>query len=143
MVGMSLGKLAYVAPEQRVNAAKVDHRADIYPLGVMFFETLTGELPGLDKDFKKLRPDMPASAYAFLEKAMAYKAEDRFANAQQFREALMGAYQDREASKTNANKTTIVVNQPAAASASGGLRSRIAALFAPLGRLLARFRRKG
>lgn len=99
MVGMSLGKLAYVAPEQRVNAAKVDHRADIYPLGVMFFESLTGELPGMDKDFSKLRPDLPRSCVTFLEKAMAYKADDRFAGAQPFREGLMQVYQDREHEK--------------------------------------------
>lgn len=99
MVGMSLGKLAYVAPEQRVNAAKVDHRADIYPLGVMFFETLTGELPRMDSDFSKLRPDLPRSCMTFLEKAMAYKAEDRFSGAQEFREGLMQVYQDREHEK--------------------------------------------
>lgn len=141
MVGMSLGKLAYVAPEQRVNAAKVDHRADIYPLGVMFFETLTGELPGMDKDFLKLRPDLPPSCVTFLEKAMAYKAEDRFANAQEFREALLRVYQDREKAKQMAAKG----GAPAEAASPGTrpkLADRIRALFRPISALLARFRRK-
>lgn len=141
MVGMSLGKLAYVAPEQRVNAAKVDHRADIYPLGVMFFETLTGELPRLDKDFAKLRPDLPPSSVTFLEKAMAYKADDRFADAQQFREALLRVYQDRERAKELAAMNGAPVDEDAA-PARPSLRARLAASLRPLAALLARFRRK-
>jgi tRNA A-37 threonylcarbamoyl transferase component Bud32/uncharacterized membrane protein len=43
--GAKLGTAPYMAPEQIEQPASVDHRADIYSLGVVFYEMLTGELP--------------------------------------------------------------------------------------------------
>ena len=43
--GARLGTAPYMAPEQIEKPGSVDHRADIYSLGVVFYEMLTGELP--------------------------------------------------------------------------------------------------
>ena len=40
-----MGTANYMAPEQRKDAHRADHRADLYSFGVMIYELLTGELP--------------------------------------------------------------------------------------------------
>jgi serine/threonine protein kinase len=44
--GKVMGTPQYMAPEQREHPGEVDNRADIYALGVVFYQMLTGELPG-------------------------------------------------------------------------------------------------
>ncbi len=50
VAGQVLGTPRYMAPEQCLRPDDVDHRADIYSLGVVFYQMLTGELPG--EEFK-------------------------------------------------------------------------------------------
>lgn len=104
IVGLNLGKVAYMAPEQRINAAEVDHRTDLYPLGVMFHEMLTAELPGAGKAFSSYRPDLPKSCDTFLQKALASNPVDRFQSATEFREALLELYKEFESGVGNVSE---------------------------------------
>jgi len=92
MIGVSLGKQQYMAPEQRMSAAEVDKRADIYSLGVMFYELLTGQLPKGDTKITDLVPELSREADTFLKKAMAKDPNERFQDAREFRLALAALY---------------------------------------------------
>ncbi|MEK7794511.1 MAG: serine/threonine-protein kinase [Candidatus Hydrogenedentota bacterium] len=92
-VGVSLGKIQYSAPEQRADAKNVDHRADLYSLGVLFYEMMCRALPEPGKPLTSIVPGLPQEIDTFVEKAMAADPEQRFQSAKEFREALWRVYQ--------------------------------------------------
>jgi serine/threonine protein kinase len=58
--GQVMGTVPYIAPEQVRTPQEVDHRADLYSLGVVFYEMLTGELPmgRFDRPSERVRVDV-------------------------------------------------------------------------------------
>ncbi len=89
VAGSNLGKLSYMAPEQELNAARVDRRADLYSLGIIFYELLAGHTPKLGEKLTRLRSDLPRETKAFMRRALARKPDERFFSAREFREALI------------------------------------------------------
>lgn len=76
MTNVVMGSPIYMSPEQKSDFKNVDKRTDIYAAGAMFYEMLSGEMPG-----GLLRIDLiPENLRAIVEKAIAYDAEDRYAD---------------------------------------------------------------
>jgi formylglycine-generating enzyme required for sulfatase activity/tRNA A-37 threonylcarbamoyl transferase component Bud32 len=88
-----IGTPAYMSPEQARAMQDLDKRSDVYSLGVLIFQLLTGELPyqahdpvGLlmahasdpVPDIRKLRSDLPRDSDEFIRRAMAKKPDDRY-----------------------------------------------------------------
>ncbi len=76
MTDVVMGSPIYMSPEQKSDFKNVDRRADIYAAGAVFYEMLSGEMPG-----GLLRIDLvPENLRTIIEKCIAYKAEDRYSS---------------------------------------------------------------
>ncbi len=105
MTGIALGTPGYMAPEQALGG-QVDARADIYALGVVAFEVLTGSRPyrGDAREVimatvqapipsaRMRNPSLPPALDVVLGRALAKNPSDRHASAREFMRALEAAF---------------------------------------------------
>ncbi len=83
MTGEAFGTAYYMAPEQIRNPGAVDARADLFSLGVVLYETVTGVLPvGAFRPPSKLVRGCPEALDRLVMGLMAFRPQDRFPNAE-------------------------------------------------------------
>jgi serine/threonine protein kinase len=129
--GLLKGKIGFMAPEQALEE-EVDHRADIYSMGVVLWEALAGKkmLEGtVAVAFGKLtkadavrllevKPDVDPRLASIVDRALKKNPSDRFATAAEMREALMDYLRSVPSAATKADiarlMTTFFAGQRAA-----------------------------
>lgn len=127
-----MGTLRYMAPEQMEGAHKVDHRADIYSLGVVFYELLTGELPigRFAPPSKKVQIDVRLDEVVL--RALETEPEQRYQHASELRtsvEQITGASDFAMSSALAGRKTDLTPTAPDARLSRCALAGAIVAPF--------------
>jgi eukaryotic-like serine/threonine-protein kinase len=100
--GVVLGTPNYMSPEQ-INGEEIDGRSDLFSLGAVMFEMLTGQVPFHGKNItnllyeitqvkhpsvREINPKIPKVCEQVLDKALAKKADDRFERGSEFAKYL-------------------------------------------------------
>ena len=104
VTGIAVGTPAYMSPEQAVGDREIDGRSDVYSLGVLGYQMLTGRLPfnagnslalllkhvsEPPRPISELRPDTPKALRETIERALMKSPEDRWPSAAAMRDALL------------------------------------------------------
>lgn len=121
--GTTIGTIAYMSPEQ-VNSTKVDHKTDLWSMGVILYEMLTGNLP-FKGDFEQatiysilneepesitaIRNDVPIKLEQVVKKLLTKNQNLRYQNVSEFLKDLETVKQKDEKQKTSRQEKTIAV----------------------------------
>jgi serine/threonine-protein kinase len=104
VTGIAVGTPTYMSPEQAMGDREIDGRTDIYSLGVVAYQMLTGRVPFTagnsmallmkhvtepPRPISELRADVPRGLREAVERALAKDPEDRWPTATSFRDALL------------------------------------------------------
>jgi serine/threonine-protein kinase len=123
-VGVIKGKIDYIAPEQ-VRGDRIDRRADIFPLGVMLWEAVTGarfaggnkvadvtkihaRVTGSERKLEEVVPDLHEELRRIINKAIALEPDHRYATAAQLADDLEH-YLEAEGKKPTAKSLSDLV----------------------------------
>ena len=119
--GLSLGTPQYMSPEQATGDHAIDGRTDIYSLGAVLYEMLTGEPPHIGnsaqaiiarlltdkpRPVRLVRDTVPVHIEAAIDKALAKLPADRFATPDEFAEALQERIALPASARATAGHTT-------------------------------------
>jgi tetratricopeptide (TPR) repeat protein len=145
--GHIIGSPHYMSPEQW-QSIPADGRSDVYSLGVIAYEALTGAHPfkggstravlaahltGTPTPPGELRPDLPEDAAKAVMKAIAREPDERFPRAGAFAEALASALPTEPGSRS---VTLVAVGRPGEAERTGPVSGPSQSLAIPLGRVV-------
>jgi eukaryotic-like serine/threonine-protein kinase len=122
--GTVVGTPRYMAPEQVRGLRDFDVRTDIYAVGVILYESITGKLPFDGEDSRavmediafrrpqparQLRPDLSPALADVIERAMARERRERYATASDLQRALWSALRDAGPAERNQSAQTAVL----------------------------------
>ena len=103
-MGAIIGTPAYMSPEQCLGDTHLDYRSDIYSLGVVLYQMVTGRLPFTAETAGRLimshvqetppppqsiNPEISSATNAIILRAMAKKPEQRFSSMRELRDAIL------------------------------------------------------
>lgn len=132
--GTSAGSPHYMPPEQALGK-EIDHRADIYALGIVAYQIITGRLPYHGQSplaimqqhitmpppsVRAVLPDAPAALDAAIQRATAKQPEDRFDSAMAFIAALQQAAAEAPALLIGAERARADAEQPSRPTGANG-----------------------
>ncbi|HSM58644.1 MAG TPA: serine/threonine-protein kinase [Candidatus Sulfomarinibacteraceae bacterium] len=129
-----IGTPAYMSPEQVHGNREIDGRSDIYTLGIILFEILTGQMPYRADTpaklmmahvlnpvprIKEVRPDLPDAYDAVITRALAKQPDDRFDTASDLSQALTKIVQRAvPTQQVPPQQTATIIEEPAQQPAS-------------------------
>ncbi len=131
--GSIVGTAQYLSPEQ-ARGGEVDPRSDLYSLGVVLYELLTGKTPfdgetpveiamkhlsTAPKPPSKLRPDVPPELDMVVLRALAKSPDDRYQSADEMEADLERVARGASVSAATVDTATMVLRRPATAAAAG------------------------
>lgn len=104
-----MGTPFYMSPEQIRNSRDVDARADIYSVGVMLYEILTGSVPtGVPKPASQVTKDVPPALDKIVAKCVEPDPRDRYQSATELRQAFQPLRQYINKSGISGGKTSVI-----------------------------------